>query len=312
VGKRACWTLILSGIVVAAILGGTCYFAVDAVDRFRGDVNDRFRFQSGSKLVAFTRLARDSLIRGQTDFLETAAELLLASSAHTVQVVVGETVALNVQREGEGASLDPIAFDLLTPGMLTEMDAASLTVLDLTLPIESASSPDQVVGYVRIVFDRASVVREIWTRTALIIGIAAAIGIAVLGAWIALLAVLRRRTRRTVAPDDSVIIAGPLRIDTAAKRVTYDSHKVELTPKQFTLLCLLAAQPNHVYPDQEIVDGVWPDSAYASSSDVKQCIYTLRRRLRRVHPEPAQLIANVQGYGYKLAIPELEKDLHGS
>jgi len=297
---------------VAAILGGTCYLAVDAVGRFRSDVNDRFRFQSGSKLVAFTRLARDSLIRGQTDFLETAAELLLASSAHTVQVIVGETAALDVQREGEGASLGLIAFDLLSPGVLTEMNASSSTVLDLALPIESASAPDLVVGYARVAFDRASVLREIRTRTALVGGIAAAIGIAVLGAWIALLFILRRRTRRTASPDNSVVVAGPLRIDTAAKRVTYDGRKVELTPKQFTLLCLLAAQPNHVYPDQEIVNVVWPDSAYASSSDVKQCIYTLRQRLRRVHPDPAQLIANVQGYGYRLAIPELEKDLHGS
>ena len=310
---RTSLILILCGILAAGILGASTFLAVDWIDDFCAEVSDRLRLQSGSKLVAFTRLARDSLIRGQTEFLQTAADLLLVSSAHSVQVVVSETVVLEAQRQDDTAASEPISLHSLTPGLLAELAPASSVVLDLVLPIESASDPSEVVGYVRIVFDRSGVLHEVRARTALIVGIAAAIGVAVIGAWFGLAFILRRRHRaRPVPRSEHVLSAGPLLLDTATKRVTYDGRRVDLTPKQLQLLCLLAGRPNHVFSDEEIVRTVWPASAYASSSDVKQCVYTLRRRFRAIHPQPAELIANVQGYGYRLAIPELEKDLSDS
>ena len=59
-------------------------------------------------------------------------------------------------------------------------------------------------------------------------------------------------------------------------------------------------EPGRVFTDREIVETVWPASTYADIKDVKQCIYTIRQRLKPVHPAPLNLIVNVQGHGYKL------------
>ena len=76
-----------------------------------------------------------------------------------------------------------------------------------------------------------------------------------------------------------------------------------LTLKQFELLLLLAEIPGRVLSDGDILAGVWPESPYADSRDVKQCIYTLRRRLERVLERPSDVVVNVKGYGYKLVPP---------
>ena len=76
-----------------------------------------------------------------------------------------------------------------------------------------------------------------------------------------------------------------------------------LTPKQFALLSLLAASPGRVFSDEEIIDAVWPASAYADGKDVKQYVYLLRRRLSQTGGEGSEIIVNVPGFGYRLEPP---------
>ena len=106
-----------------------------------------------------------------------------------------------------------------------------------------------------------------------------------------------------------MLVRGDLRVDPVSKTVSVRGQPVDLTPKQFALLYLLAEVPGRVLRDDDILDSVWPDSAYANSRDVKQCVYTLRRRLGRVVESPSDVVVNVKGYGYKLVPPRDEGSL---
>ncbi len=106
-----------------------------------------------------------------------------------------------------------------------------------------------------------------------------------------------------------MLVRGDLRVDPISKTVSVRGQPVDLTPKQFALLHLLAEVPGCVLSDGDILTAVWPGSAYANSRDVKQCIYSLRQRLAKVHPQPSRIVTNVKGYGYKLVPPGDEGSL---
>lgn len=92
---------------------------------------------------------------------------------------------------------------------------------------------------------------------------------------------------------------GEVVIDVAAKRVRVRGEPVELSPKEFELLSLLAESPGRVYANDEILQRVWPDNALAGAQDVKQYIYFLRQKLEE-NPKSPKLIVTVRGFGYKL------------
>jgi DNA-binding winged helix-turn-helix (wHTH) protein len=78
--------------------------------------------------------------------------------------------------------------------------------------------------------------------------------------------------------------------------------EIGLTPKQAVLLELLMRQPGRAFSDADILCHVWCDSPYANSSDVKQQIYLIRKRLRSAGLDAAAILATVPGVGYKLVI----------
>jgi DNA-binding winged helix-turn-helix (wHTH) protein len=101
------------------------------------------------------------------------------------------------------------------------------------------------------------------------------------------------------AANSSVIQLGDLVIDDSSKTVQMRSHAVELSPKEFELLRLLASEPGRVFSSQEILARVWTDSHLATAQDVKQYIYFLRQKLE-ANPQTPQRILTVRGFGYKL------------
>lgn len=104
-----------------------------------------------------------------------------------------------------------------------------------------------------------------------------------------------------VPAGSSVMELGELTIDDASKRVHMRGQPVELSPKEFELLRLLAREPGRVYSNEEILSHVWTDSHLATAQDVKQYIYFLRQKLE-VNPKEPQLILTVRGFGYKLQV----------
>lgn len=183
------------------------------------------------------------------------------------------------------------------------------------------TTEDGHLSYVRIGFSLREVDAEVLRETLIVIGWGA--GILVLLA-ILLGAYLYRRSRwddqkpiqgpgfRQSADQDQHlqsengnlipirwIEAGPLRIDGASKEVKLRQNHVDLSPKEYDLINLLASEPDRVFSNREILQRVWAGGYGATAKDVKQYIYLLRKKLE-ADPEKPGLIVTVRGFGYKL------------
>ncbi len=92
---------------------------------------------------------------------------------------------------------------------------------------------------------------------------------------------------------------GKLQINDERKEVRLRGKVIELSPKEYELLRLLATKPGKVFSHREIISSIWQDNPYASSEDVKKYIYLLRNKLED-DPENPKMILTVRGFGYKL------------
>ncbi len=100
---------------------------------------------------------------------------------------------------------------------------------------------------------------------------------------------------RTIA-----LAAGPaLWINFFSKEVVINGRRITLTPKEFDLLSLLAAQPGRVYSDDEILQSLWGDSDSATTAHIAQYVHRLRKKLGD-DPAAPRCLVNVKRFGYKL------------
>jgi two-component system response regulator RegX3 len=113
-------------------------------------------------------------------------------------------------------------------------------------------------------------------------------------------AVLRRGELERSAGASSVR-AGDVRIDLASHRVTVAGEEVRLTPSEFKVLALLAAEPNRVFSRWQIMERLW-DAPYvgtARAADVH--VSNLRRKIEEDSTDPKRLVT-VREAGYKLVV----------
>ncbi|MGQ0521638.1 MAG: response regulator transcription factor [Actinomycetota bacterium] len=109
-------------------------------------------------------------------------------------------------------------------------------------------------------------------------------------------AVLRRRSGR---PPSAPIMAGPLRIDVAERRVALHGEPVELTPKEFDLLAFLASAPDRVFTRSELLEQVWDSSAaWQDPATVTEHVRRIRLRIEADAARP-RLLQTVRGVGYR-------------
>ena len=108
-------------------------------------------------------------------------------------------------------------------------------------------------------------------------------------------------TRRAgaAAPAASVQQLGALRIDLDARRVQVDGEEVDLTPKEYELLIMLAQRPGAVRTREDIIDQVWDPHWFGPTKTLDVHVSALRRKLG--HPE---WISTIRGVGYRLEVPE--------
>ena len=92
---------------------------------------------------------------------------------------------------------------------------------------------------------------------------------------------------------------GDIHIDDRSKTVTVGESSLSLSPKEYTLLKLLASEPGRVFSSDEIIAHLWPDSDRAAANDVKQYIHLLRSKLYR-SADIRDSIENIKGFGYRL------------
>lgn len=115
---------------------------------------------------------------------------------------------------------------------------------------------------------------------------------------VARIGAVTRRSGSAGAPP-TIQQLGPLRIDLDAHRVQVDGVEVELTPKEYELLTMLAQRPGAVRTREDIIDQVWDPHWFGPTKTLDVHISALRRKLGR--PE---WIATIRGVGYRLEVTE--------
>ena len=254
--------------------------------------------------------------------IDRVARLLASEGVLYVQVIAGGQFVVDERLH----IVDGL--DLSTPSdPIVERSSTFNTLggggrfLDITLPLEVPSREEEIerYNYVRLGFDASAIDERIVAKAWVAAGIGVGIDFVVLGLLLVGLRQLHRQVIEAgstqpipvtdVAPPTTVRQHGPLRMDSRNKWVTLFDTPIPLTPKQYALLNLLASDAGRVFSDAEILGTVWPGSHYANSNDVKQCVYTLRRRLAKTHADGARIVTNVPGFGYKLASPNVDGNL---
>src|SRR5205807_10464156 len=88
-----------------------------------------------------------------------------------------------------------------------------------------------------------------------------------------------RRARAAAASDggdETPIVRGGLRIDPVRREVTIGEKQVELTPKEFDLLRLFAANPGRVFPRKYLLETIWDYSYEGYDRSIDSHINRLR------------------------------------
>jgi len=113
-------------------------------------------------------------------------------------------------------------------------------------------------------------------------------------------AVLRRTAVRDghLDQDATTRTIGALSIDRRTQRVHLGEREVQLTPKEFDLLCYLAEDPGAVYRRSEILHQVWGANWYGTTKTVDAHVAAIRKKLG----DPRWIEA-VRGVGFRFGIP---------
>lgn len=114
-----------------------------------------------------------------------------------------------------------------------------------------------------------------------------------------LLARLRALSRRNFAPllEDSVEF-GELTLHRGGLSVSRGEESVQLTPREFQLLDLLANNKGRVLTRELILDRVWGYDSEVSAKTVDATVKLLRKKLEHFGGET--LVQSIRGVGYKL------------
>ena len=112
---------------------------------------------------------------------------------------------------------------------------------------------------------------------------------------------LRHRKDVASPDDDAVLSVGDLQVDLARHVVEVGGRKVDLTPKEFALLALLARWPGRVLTHRTILQEVWGPEYGSESQYLRVYASQLRKKL---DDDPAQpRLITEPGVGYRLVDP---------
>jgi two-component system OmpR family response regulator len=113
-----------------------------------------------------------------------------------------------------------------------------------------------------------------------------------------LLARLRALLRRAPGERPARVEAGELVVDPASHEVRLGGEPIDLSPREFSLLELLARHAGEAIPREAILEHVWDRSQTGSTNIVDVYVSQIRRKLERDgHP---RLIHTVRGIGFRL------------
>lgn len=102
--------------------------------------------------------------------------------------------------------------------------------------------------------------------------------------------------RRTEKKEEKAITVGNITLNEAEHTVTVNGEKIELTHKEFDILCLFMKNKNIVFNREKLMSEVWGSDYIGESRTVDMHIKTLRQKLGTAGGQ----IKTVIGVGYRL------------
>jgi len=127
-----------------------------------------------------------------------------------------------------------------------------------------------------------------------------------------LLARLRAHLRRrpAAATGTDPIRVADLVVDVAARRCRLGDLEIDLRPKEFELLAVLARHPGVAVTREDLMAQVWDENWFGSTKTLDVTMAALRRRLAESGPSrtsPGNVappnITTLRGHGYRLELP---------
>ncbi len=107
-------------------------------------------------------------------------------------------------------------------------------------------------------------------------------------------AVLKRAQQPTSSSDK--LVCGPLTIDLQKQEVRLEGEPLDLSRKEYDLLCELAKNPDVYLSRAELIQRLWKDTPYIVERTVDVHIARIRNKLGSYH----HLIQNKTGFGYAI------------
>ena len=90
-----------------------------------------------------------------------------------------------------------------------------------------------------------------------------------------------------------------LEIDPAHRKVYCVKLEINLTAKEYNLLCLFVANKGHVFTYDQIYRKVWEEEAFGNANNAIAChVHNLREKIGRLLPEGCFVIRCVREVGY--------------
>ena len=111
-------------------------------------------------------------------------------------------------------------------------------------------------------------------------------------------AIIRRNTALTNVGIDNTYMFEELQIDIEQRKVIINSEKINLSPKEFELLVLMASTPGKVYSRDSLLEIIWGYDFEGYRHTVNSHINRLRNKIE-TNTENPKFILTSWGVGYK-------------
>ncbi len=98
--------------------------------------------------------------------------------------------------------------------------------------------------------------------------------------------------------EHDLVRLGRVAIDRARATISKDDQPLELTQREYDLICFLAAQPGKVFSREALMEHVWNYESYVG--DVRAVDVAVRRLREKIEDDPAnpRFIVTKRGMGY--------------
>lgn len=101
--------------------------------------------------------------------------------------------------------------------------------------------------------------------------------------------------------SSEIISHGGLEINTSSHRVLVYGKEIQMTSKEYSVLLLLASNPNIVFTKEHIFDKIWGDEFYGDTATIPVHIQRIRKKIEK-DPSNPEFIETLWGTGYRFKL----------